>query len=338
MAFLGCTNILMTCSHIWREAVELLHQHEAVFYLDGHFQHVLRGPREFGKLGYFGDASWDWPRLGARRFQFNELQFIRLRKVVLRISFPARDRNFALRDRSERTLRGHTRLTRARDKVKEMALAMGKSHTLETVRIIVRTDEDNSYKYNLLPAGRRGARTATNPRYLMPLIDAARRANITLIFDQYFDDKVPGARCDPFTIWTHGAAVNTAVSTQLIHTNPSPLDEDCDINKDQNSNTADVPTVLEKDMITPLLTANKYELVPECRTCYETFREWSELAAHLTKQPKHKKSFVKKPFNKLHPAAVREASGLPMRCNIVPDPSNIGDSCPATSKHAITSL
>lgn len=194
--FLGCTNILMTSSHVWREAIELLHRHEAVFHLDEHYQYVLRGPREFGKQGFFGGAKWDRPFFDVYRLQFDELQLIRLRKVALIIEFPAEGQNYALRGRKDVPVRHQTRLTRARDKVKEIAAALGKSHTIETVRIVVDSEEHNPVR-ELLPVGRRGAHLAAVKRSLKPLIDAARRADFTLIFDQTYDEHDPADYPDP---------------------------------------------------------------------------------------------------------------------------------------------
>lgn len=107
----------------------------------------------------------------------------------------------------------------------------------------------------------------------------------------------------------HQAALDAGVSTKLENPPSPPV-----LDNEQTTNPAGLPTVLEEDLVSPLLAANQYELVPECRTCYETFREWSELAEHLTKQPDHKKSFVKKHFNKLHREAVRDSDYLDQRC------------------------
>ena len=47
----------------------------------------------------------------------------------------------------------------------------------------------------------------------------------------------------------------------------------------------------------------KYELMPECRSCYALFASWEDLKAHLEAKPKHKMSFRPKIYNEIHPKA-----------------------------------
>jgi len=46
-----------------------------------------------------------------------------------------------------------------------------------------------------------------------------------------------------------------------------------------------IPDILEEDQPIPREPKTFYQFVPECRTCYELFREWEELTAHLNASP-----------------------------------------------------
>lgn len=47
----------------------------------------------------------------------------------------------------------------------------------------------------------------------------------------------------------------------------------------------------------------EWELLPECRKCYQVFKTREELLGHLERKPSHRIPFARKTYNTLHPRA-----------------------------------
>jgi hypothetical protein len=73
-----------------------------------------------------------------------------------------------------------------------------------------------------------------------------------------------------------------------------------------------VTDILERDLPHPKEAKQLYQLTPECRTCYETFRKCSGLATHLQQKPWHQRRFCRKKYNVLQPGV--KHGWEPRRC------------------------
>lgn len=58
----------------------------------------------------------------------------------------------------------------------------------------------------------------------------------------------------------------------------------------------------------------EWELLPECRKCYQIFDSRGDLDAHLELRPKDRMPFVRKTYNMLHPRARHEGDRKCLTC------------------------
>ena len=137
----GCTNILLMCSGVYFEAVEVLHLHENAIFFKATRGLLFRNMRDFGR-----------PRLmncDKRGFQcfmpprFSELSFLRLRRVAIVIDVP----NTYLVS-SDVTAEYPVKLAMLKTNISSMTSAIEKSSELQQIRLMIKRAEQGSYCEN----------------------------------------------------------------------------------------------------------------------------------------------------------------------------------------------
>ena len=334
--FLGCTRILLVCSQIYHETIEMLHTEEKTLNL-GIYSKFLRDPRENGKPGYFTGLKVSTRCYVPR--QFEELQVLRFRKLHLHLVFPEpialrfrTSHDYYMEDRRELVYETHLR--RALDNLQRMAQVLGKSKDLKQLRL---TFERKRHAWSF--ENSTGGNTPLMPHtpvleHLQALVTAVAKLDCVLVAESMADADIEGEPEDPLAADIISFAQQAGVKAQLEIT-PRPLSIPDSINvwlqdtwtsASDGSTTEDgwgveevepeaehasflptqplpspvLPTVLPADLKLPRTSTHPYQLIPECRTCYALFPSSPALRHHLTAtHPHHRRSFRPKVWNKL---------------------------------------
>jgi hypothetical protein len=315
--FEGCTNVLVLSSLTYQEAIEVLHVQEHV--LEGSPDNLtfFRNIRDHPKPSSFR-VQRDWtPYLGTK---FCELHFLRFRKVALSILLPQPYRVDAYPSYSDQMIRFE-------QKMDIFTAALKKAHDLRRLRFVIERTYEPSYGYDI-PGFKSAQRTVglippadTDnwlKKILRPVLTAAVSQGVQVSAEEaclsWRSSRYKEPYGDPIVDW-----VNSFMPTSLkfsppfrYHINPFQLVSD-ELGNRQTilSISTRKSKIYEKfeeliDLETKRLgevygnigpNPVKYQLIPECRTCFSSFASWEDLKLHLDKFPKHQRTYKPKPLN-----------------------------------------
>ena len=325
----GRTNLLLLCSGVYTEAVELLHQHENVLVLSGKKGSLFRNARDFGRPGKFTHE-----RRGSTCYipsKFCELQVLRFRALAVCVVVP----KIRWAQRGSLDL---DRLSNLESEIEQLTITIKKSRHLQTLRILIKRHFDQDEEWITPDDERKNEKDMVAT--MRPLVNAAIEVGIKFAAeeDRMYRPKgrQQGGRIvfkdqfgDPLVSWlnlftptylrpkfkfeyrmnTDGVYLDDFGDSEVIPFDPPycgcgkllfPVEcveeEDLRLRAQYNRSR---PTV-------------KYQLLPECRSCYSLFSTWEDLKQHLVNLPKHKTPFQTKVWNTIRDDA---AYGEKVKCH-----------------------
>jgi hypothetical protein len=272
--------LMVLCTQVWEEAIEIVHLAENVLYVTGQKGPIFRHPRDFGKPGFF-QTSVRSTMLEIPPF-LSEGQMLRMRRVAINVSF---------HDYTHWQYDG-THNQKMKVEFSAIVAALRKSHCLEQVRVILNREENRGY-WGDIEQGLTYDEHLPMRNLLIPLIDMAHergikigaehnRDGVTVYTDAAgaewlgsdVDDIVSAKhdvpRTDPLVTWFNNAAILPELKAKFS----TPYNQE-------------TKEMLEKNLGRCKSSELPYKLVPECRSCLEVFGDWEDLATHLEKHPKH---------------------------------------------------
>jgi hypothetical protein len=319
---LGCTKILVLNRQVHFEAIGFLNAFENIIRISGRSDKVFRDPLAFGKPCFFAcDKKTSRCPLGP---SLSELQILRLRHLAAELRYSNSIAN-STDPQSERS--------KLSGEIREIVAALLKTRSLQTFRLILQSKEipdastssktDHDMQGLLQPlldaAQTKGIRMVAEEQkhflvltqsgdlepvkiddYLDPLVIwynwKAAGLSALALFEQSYDDQI-AARAYEY----EGRILQNGFYGDRCLTSESMRDDEWSgelkgtkqPHGDLRVALPGIPKYIHED------PDKEWELLPECRKCYETFDCIENLHAHLKRRPKHKIEFTRKTYNVL---------------------------------------
>ena len=305
---LGCTKVLGLSREIHAEAIKVFELIVPTLNLHGRRRRVFRNMLAHGTPGMFKSFSThtaDYiPQL------MTELSFLRLRKVDIALRYPAK--------RTSYQPGGQEKMAGLGQEILQLHEAVRKSKSLVQLHFKIQTGA-----YERI-GGDDGLDSETECKpivsednselmeMLIPVIVTASKQGFTLTAEtnrEFWVPKIyePCERYlraqdynDPVVTFINNAAI--ARLANCSSPPPPTLPHTVLVKPEADPETANHGIVKTSNRILyPPSQNTPYSLLPECRKCYATFRDQSNLTTHLTIQhPNHRVAFVKKAYNELN--------------------------------------
>jgi hypothetical protein len=306
--FKGCTTILLLSFQAYQESIEVLHQYENDVRIDETPVALFRDMKDFPHPEIFEGAKAYTPFIPPPRLC--ELHFMRFRKVALSISIPEYNDDLEWAHTEKRV--GYVKA-----KLEAVHRAVVKTTELREIRIIIERGFDSRLAYLGHERGDDDVDAAYYPqavtidanlkKALRPLLVAAVAKEIKVSAEDHalnVDDDEPFN--DPLVTFINDSMPPTLhnVPAARYHVKPHVFKRDDDslsygspasFRRRLDSHVSNAIHEAEKPHFQQMLgnigaNPRKYQLMPECRTCYELFASWEQLKAHLEQFARHKRS------------------------------------------------